>query len=87
MMDPFQIQQVFLNIIVNAEFAMLEAHQRGKLIITTEKVDGMVKITFTDDGPGITEANLKRIFNPFFTTKEVGKRDWTGLEYLPRDCY
>jgi len=79
MMDPFQIQQVFLNIIVNAEFAMLEAHQRGKLIITTEKVDGMVKITFTDDGPGITEANLKRIFNPFFTTKEVGKGTGLGL--------
>ena len=79
MMDPFQIQQVFLNIIVNAEFAMLEAHQRGKLVITTEKSDGMVKITFTDDGPGITEANLKRIFNPFFTTKEVGKGTGLGL--------
>jgi len=79
MMDPFQIQQVFLNIIVNAEFAMLEAHHRGKLVITTEKSDGMVKITFTDDGPGITEANLKRIFNPFFTTKEVGKGTGLGL--------
>ena len=79
MMDPFQIQQVFLNIIVNAEFAMLEAHQRGKLVITTEKSDGVVKITFADDGPGITEANLKRIFNPFFTTKEVGKGTGLGL--------
>ena len=79
MMDPFQIQQVFLNIVVNAEFAMLEAHQRGKLVITTEKSDGMVKITFTDDGPGITQANLKRIFNPFFTTKEVGKGTGLGL--------
>jgi signal transduction histidine kinase len=79
MMDPFQIQQVFLNIVVNAEFAMLEEHQRGKLIITSEKANGMVKITFTDDGPGITEANLKRIFNPFFTTKEVGKGTGLGL--------
>ena len=79
MMDPFQIQQVFLNIIVNAEFAMLEAHHRGKLVITTEKSDGVVKINFTDDGPGITQANLKRIFNPFFTIKEVGKGTGLGL--------
>jgi PAS domain S-box-containing protein len=79
MMDPFQIQQVFLNIIVNAEFAMLEAHQRGKLVITTERADGVVRITFTDDGPGITESNLKSIFDPFFTTKEVGKGTGLGL--------
>ena len=79
MMDPFQIQQVFLNIIVNAEFAMLEAHQRGKLVITTERAAGVIRITFTDDGPGITEANLKRIFDPFFTTKEVGKGTGLGL--------
>jgi signal transduction histidine kinase len=79
MMDPFQIQQVFLNIIVNAEFAMLEAHQKGKLVITTARADGVIRITFTDDGPGITEANQKRIFNPFFTTKEVGKGTGLGL--------
>jgi PAS domain S-box-containing protein len=79
MMDPFQIQQVFLNIIVNAEFAMLEAHQKGKLVITTERADGVIKITFTDDGPGITEPNLKSIFDPFFTTKEVGKGTGLGL--------
>ena len=58
---------------------MLEAHHRGKLVITSGKADGMVKITFTDDGPGITEANQKRIFNPFFTTKEVGKGTGLGL--------
>jgi signal transduction histidine kinase len=79
MMDSFQIQQVFLNIIVNAEFAMLEAHQKGKLTITTEVSNGMVKISFADDGPGISEANLKRIFDPFFTTKEVGKGTGLGL--------
>ncbi|MGA7843991.1 MAG: PAS domain S-box protein [Dehalococcoidales bacterium] len=79
MMDPFQMQQVFLNIIVNAEFAMLEAHHKGKLTIATERVDNIVKISFADDGPGITEANLKRIFDPFFTTKEVGKGTGLGL--------
>jgi signal transduction histidine kinase len=79
MMDPFQMQQVFLNIIVNAEFAMLETHHKGKLTIATERVDNIVKISFADDGPGITEANLKRIFDPFFTTKEVGKGTGLGL--------
>jgi signal transduction histidine kinase len=79
MMDHFQIQQVFLNIIINAEFAMLEAHKRGKLVIATERSDGVIRITLIDDGPGITEENLKHIFDPFFTTKEVGKGTGLGL--------
>ena len=78
-MDHFQMQQVFLNIIINAEFAMLEAHHRGKLVITTEKSDNIVKITFADDGSGITEENMEHIFDPFFTTKEVGKGTGLGL--------
>ena len=79
MIDHFQMQQVFLNIMVNAEFAMLEAHHRGKLIITTEKLEGIIRISFVDDGPGITKENLKHIFDPFFTTKEVGKGTGLGL--------
>jgi PAS domain S-box-containing protein len=79
MIDHFQMQQVFLNLVVNAEFAMLEAHHRGKLVITTEKSDGIIKVIFTDDGPGIAKENLKRIFDPFFTTKEVGKGTGLGL--------
>jgi PAS domain S-box-containing protein len=79
MIDHFQMQQVFLNIMVNAEFAMLEAHHRGKIVITTEKTDGIIKATFTDDGPGIDRENLKYIFDPFFTTKEVGKGTGLGL--------
>jgi PAS domain S-box-containing protein len=79
MMDHFQIQQVFLNIIVNAEYSMLEAHNRGKLVISTEKVGDIIRITFADDGPGISKENMKKIFNPFFTTKEVGKGTGLGL--------
>jgi PAS domain S-box-containing protein len=79
MIDPFQMQQVFLNIIVNAEFAMLEAHNKGKLVITTEKSENIMRITFTDDGSGITKENLKHMFDPFFTTKEVGKGTGLGL--------
>ena len=79
MIDPFQLQQVFLNIIVNAEFAMLEAHKKGKLVVTTERSENIVRITFADDGTGITKENLKHMFDPFFTTKEVGKGTGLGL--------
>ena len=79
MIDHFQMPQVFLNIMVNAEFAMLEAHHRGKLIIPPEKLEGIIRISFVDDGPGITKENLKHIFDPFFTTKEVGKGTGLGL--------
>jgi PAS domain S-box-containing protein len=79
MVDHFQMQQVFLNIIVNAEAAMLEAHGKGKLVITTERVNSVIKVTFADDGPGIPKENMKRIFSPFFTTKEVGKGTGLGL--------
>ena len=79
MVDYFQLQQVFLNIIVNAENSMLEANGRGKLVITTERVNHVVRASFADDGPGITKENLSRIFAPFFTTKEVGKGTGLGL--------
>ena len=79
MIDHFQMQQVFLNIVVNAEFAMQEAHHKGKLVVTTEKLDGTTRISFADDGPGISKENLKHIFDPFFTTKEVGKGTGLGL--------
>jgi len=79
MVDYFQMQQVFMNIIINAEYFMVEAHGRGTLNITTQKENGTVRISFTDDGPGITPETLNRIFDPFFTTKEAGKGTGLGL--------
>jgi PAS domain S-box-containing protein len=80
MVDGFQMQQVFLNIIINAEYFMTVAHKRGTLTITTKKQNGStVRISIADDGPGIPEENLSRIFNPFFTTKEAGKGTGLGL--------
>ncbi len=68
-----------MNIIVNAESAMLGAHNKGTLTITTKQVDDIVRITITDDGPGISSKDINRIFTPFFTTKEVGKGTGLGL--------
>ena len=79
MVDYSQMQQVFLNIIINAEYFMSEAHNRGTLTITTKKQNGNVRISIADDGPGISKENLRRIFNPFFTTKEAGKGTGLGL--------
>jgi len=79
MADYFQLQQVFLNLIINAEHFMLEAHKRGTLTITTQRIGSTIKASFTDDGPGIAKENLGHLFDPFFTTKEVGKGTGLGL--------
>ncbi|HEY82463.1 MAG TPA: PAS domain S-box protein [Dehalococcoidia bacterium] len=79
MADSFQLQQVFLNIIINAEYFMIEAHGGGTLTITTERVGDIIRASFADDGPGIPKENLGRLFDPFFTTKEVGKGTGLGL--------
>jgi PAS domain S-box-containing protein len=77
--DPGQLQQVFLNLIVNAEQAMKKAHGRGTLTITTEKLDNMLRLSFQDDGPGITKENMRHVFEPFFTTKAPGEGTGLGL--------
>jgi two-component system NtrC family sensor kinase len=79
MVDHFLMRQVFLNLIINAEYFMAEAHSGGTLTITTKRPNNIVRISFADDGPGIPPENLSRIFSPFFTTKEVGKGTGLGL--------
>ena len=84
MADFHRIQQVFVNILTNAEQAMTEAHGKGQLVVKTRKADDMIQITFEDDGPGIREANQLRIFDPFFTTKSVGQGTGLGLNICHR---
>jgi PAS domain S-box-containing protein len=74
--DAGQMQQVFLNIIVNAEYSMKKAHGKGTLTITTETNDGNIRISLKDDGAGMTNDVKSKLFTPFFTTKSG---EGTGL--------
>ncbi len=79
MADAGQLQQVFLNIILNAEYEMKSAHGKGNLIIKTETTDDTIDVSFTDDGPGIAKENMDKVFEPFFTTKPAGQGTGLGL--------
>lgn len=68
-----------MNLIVNAEQAMLGANKEGKLKVKTEEAGSNVRISIADDGPGISPENMKKLFSPFFTTKDVGKGTGLGL--------
>jgi len=78
MADRYQLQQVFLNFIVNAQQAM-KAMGGGKLTLATEIAGDCVRATVRDTGPGIPKESLGRIFDPFFTTKPVGEGTGLGL--------
>ncbi|MFZ5910784.1 MAG: sensor histidine kinase [Chloroflexota bacterium] len=76
--DPSQVERVFLNLIINAAEAM---EGSGKLIITTtmNAKTRCIDVDVKDTGPGITDENLEKIFDPFFTTKETGHGVGLGL--------
>jgi signal transduction histidine kinase len=79
--DAHQIQQVLLNLVINAEQAMLSAQGRGALVVRTwhNAERDVVLLEVNDDGPGVPEDVRAKIFDPFFTTKEVGKGTGLGL--------
>jgi len=79
MADGGQLQQVFLNLIINAETSIAEAHDKGMLMVKTETFDNHIRVSIKDDGLGITEENLTKIFQPFFSTRETGKGTGLGL--------
>lgn len=76
--DPTQIQQVFMNMIINAADAMQGS---GRLTLETrfDPVDKSVDVIITDTGHGIKEEDMPKLFDPFFTTKEVGHGTGLGL--------
>jgi two-component system, NtrC family, sensor kinase len=73
---PQQLNQVFMNILVNAAQAI---EKSGEIKIVTGSVDGKVEIRISDTGCGISKENLNKIFDPFFTTKDVGKGTGLGM--------
>jgi len=75
---PTQLNQVFLNLIVNASQAV-KPNERGLIKIKARKVNDSVVMSFSDNGQGIDKKNILKIFNPFYTTKEVGKGTGLGL--------
>jgi len=77
--DFHQLQQVFTNLITNAQQAMFDDRGQGTLTIGGEHKNGRVVLTFADDGPGVATENARRVFDPFFTTKAVGKGRGLGL--------
>jgi len=77
--DVSQLQQVFLNIILNGEYFMYHVNKGGTLGIATVAEDNIVKVSITDNGPGIPADKLTRIFDPFYTTKDVGEGTGLGL--------
>jgi two-component system NtrC family sensor kinase len=75
--DGDQIQQVFMNILLNAADAMGE--NGGTLTIRTNLRDGMAEVVFSDTGHGISKEHISKLFDPFFTTKQTGKGTGLGL--------
>jgi signal transduction histidine kinase len=79
--DPHQLQQIVLNLMINAEQAMLDANGRGTLILRSwqDPDRDAVILEVSDDGPGVPEDVQTKVFDPFFTTKSVGKGTGLGL--------
>src|SRR5262249_7945320 len=71
-----KLQQVFLNLFLNARDAMADG---GELRIRTEAADSKIEILVQDTGVGISRENIKKIYDPFFTTKAAGKGTGLGL--------
>jgi len=77
-----EISQVFLNLIVNAAHALADAGrdaESGRITIRTALIEGWAELQFEDNGCGIPQAIIDKIYDPFFTTKEVGRGSGQGL--------
>jgi signal transduction histidine kinase/CheY-like chemotaxis protein len=86
MADPYQLQQVVLNLLMNAEQALLEERGQGNVRIRTHSFSqrgaDRIVLEFSDDGPGIPPDIASRIFDPFFTTKPFGVGTGLGLSIV-----
>jgi signal transduction histidine kinase len=74
-----QIQQIVLNLVLNAEYALRASGRHGEISVRTGETDDSAFVDVSDDGPGIPADVAGRIFEPFFTTKAVGEGTGLGL--------
>ena len=79
MADPFQLQQVVLNLLANAEHALASSSGERVVTVSTDHDAEKLTISVADTGSGIAPDHLSRVFNPFFTTKPVGEGTGLGL--------
>ena len=86
MADPDRLEQVFINLLINARDAVDEKwqsqdHPEGvkKIALKTKSLGNKIVVEIKDTGPGISDAIIDRIFEPFFTTKKVGQGTGLGL--------
>ena len=91
--DGVQLEQVVLNLVLNAEQALaaecdapasaVEArHPRGLIVVRTRVADGLSLLDVRDNGPGVLESDLVRIWDPFWTTKREGEGTGLGLSVV-----
>jgi len=83
MADFHQMQQVFMNVIINAHQAIQETNRKGLIKVRSSFSDGKVRVEIVDNGPGIQPQNVQKIFDPFFSTRPPGQGVGLGLSI----CY
>ena len=77
--DPDQIQQVLMNLTTNAIQAMTRLPRPPRILLKTDRINGLLRVLVEDNGPGVPPDLETKIFEPFFTTKVVGQGTGLGL--------
>jgi two-component system NtrC family sensor kinase len=77
--DANQLIQVFLNLVTNAEQAIREVRESGRIQIRLARVGSRISVTFQDDGVGVRPESVPRLFDSFYTTKRPGGGTGLGL--------